>query len=99
MIQAQKLFHDPIGMKRAFTFGQIEPFVFKRRNASLDYVNEAKQTWNDPTSLEETSTDRSEEHTSELQSLMRLSYAVFCLKKKTKATPNYINKTITQHTQ
>src|SRR3546814_3986183 len=36
---------------------------------------------------------RSEEHTSELQSLMRISYAVFCLKKK-------INKTIhnTQHT-
>src|SRR3546814_6769855 len=27
-------------------------------------------------------TDRSEEHTSELQSLMRISYAVFCLKKK-----------------
>src|SRR3546814_6771368 len=32
---------------------------------------------------------RSEEHTSELQSLMRISYAVFCLKKK---------KTINQHT-
>src|SRR3546814_4643104 len=31
---------------------------------------------------------RSEEHTSELQSLMRISYAVFCLKKKT----NTINK-------
>src|SRR3546814_4941670 len=29
--------------------------------------------------------DRSEEHTSELQSLMRISYAVFCLKKKKKA--------------
>src|SRR3546814_5440624 len=29
-------------------------------------------------------TSRSEEHTSELQSLMRISYAVFCLKKKTK---------------
>src|SRR3546814_8110036 len=29
---------------------------------------------------------RSEEHTSELQSLMRISYAVFCLKKKTKIT-------------
>src|SRR3546814_3358055 len=28
------------------------------------------------------SEDRSEEHTSELQSLMRISYAVFCLKKK-----------------
>src|SRR3546814_15063607 len=31
--------------------------------------------------------DRSEEHTSELQSLMRISYAVFCLKKKTHINP------------
>src|SRR3546814_7146110 len=31
-----------------------------------------------------TSRSRSEEHTSELQSLMRISYAVFCLKKKNK---------------
>src|SRR3546814_10158929 len=31
---------------------------------------------------------RSEEHTSELQSLMRISYAVFCLKKNTKKTNN-----------
>src|SRR3546814_9040801 len=31
--------------------------------------------------------DRSEEHTSELQSLMRISYAVFCLKKKTITHP------------
>src|SRR3546814_3776279 len=31
-----------------------------------------------------TAPGRSEEHTSELQSLMRISYAVFCLKKKTK---------------
>src|SRR3546814_5038350 len=31
---------------------------------------------------------RSEEHTSELQSLMRISYAVFCLKKKTQKTHN-----------
>src|SRR3546814_9665854 len=31
---------------------------------------------------------RSEEHTSELQSLMRISYAVFCLKKKTNAKSN-----------
>src|SRR3546814_6809066 len=35
---------------------------------------------------------RSEEHTSELQSLMRISYAVFCLKKKTKTKEN-INQT------
>src|SRR3546814_2191570 len=32
--------------------------------------------------LEENYKERSEEHTSELQSLMRISYAVFCLKKK-----------------
>src|SRR3546814_3198811 len=35
---------------------------------------------------------RSEEHTSELQSLMRISYAVFCLKKK-KITSKYYNQT------
>src|SRR3546814_2654830 len=33
-----------------------------------------------------TADTRSEEHTSELQSLMRISYAVFCLKKKNKTT-------------
>src|SRR3546814_4635454 len=33
---------------------------------------------------------RSEEHTSELQSLMRISYAVFCLKKKNKTTDKLI---------
>src|SRR3546814_6508147 len=32
---------------------------------------------------------RSEEHTSELQSLMRISYAVFCLKKNNKKTTTY----------
>src|SRR3546814_4439193 len=32
--------------------------------------------------------DRSEEHTSELQSLMRISYAVFCLKKKKRKNKN-----------
>src|SRR3546814_5760076 len=41
-------------------------------------------------------TRRSEEHTSELQSLMRISYAVFCLKKKKKtmySKYNHINNT------
>src|SRR3546814_7943658 len=37
---------------------------------------------------------RSEEHTSELQSLMRISYAVFCLKKK---TTQKNNQNITKH--
>src|SRR3546814_8758939 len=39
---------------------------------------------------------RSEEHTSELQSLMRTSYAVFCLKKKKTTTPN---QNLSKHTQ
>src|SRR3546814_8668593 len=41
------------------------------------------QIWKPPT--------RSEEHTSELQSLMRISYAVFCLKKKIQDTDNKNN--------
>src|SRR3546814_4130866 len=42
--------------------------------------------------------ERSEEHTSELQSLMRISYAVFCLKKKiNKHRTRYIHTT--HHTQ
>src|SRR3546814_10755823 len=36
---------------------------------------------------------RSEEHTSELQSLMRISYAVFCLKKKKKTKNTYYTDT------
>src|SRR3546814_6024608 len=41
---------------------------------------------------------RSEEHTSELQSLMRISYAVFCLKKKTPITDS-TNQTSTARTK
>src|SRR3546814_1587268 len=37
--------------------------------------------------------ERSEEHTSELQSLMRISYAVFCLKKKTNPPTSQSTKT------
>src|SRR3546814_4673475 len=45
-------------------------------NPSLDQVKEGE--------LDLVVAGRSEEHTSELQSLMRISYAVFCLKKKKK---------------
>src|SRR3546814_7002157 len=41
-----------------------------------------------PGEMEERCRKRSEEHTSELQSLMRISYAVFCLKKKKHNTSN-----------
>src|SRR3546814_8902212 len=47
--------------------------------------------------LKSVASSRSEEHTSELQSLMRISYAVFCLKKK-KNTKIKQNTTITKQT-
>src|SRR3546814_9356412 len=42
--------------------------------------------------------DRSEEHTSELQSLMRISYAVLCLKKKKNQKQTNMNYKTTTHT-
>src|SRR3546814_8829926 len=55
------------------------------------YVDEAAFRWNQRKAIRDDDGDligidrlRSEEHTSALQSLMRLSYAVFCLKKKKK---------------
>src|SRR3546814_1212836 len=51
-------------------YGQTTPLPSMLRIFSLDAI------------LPLTHADRSEEHTSELQSLMRSSYAVFCLKKK-----------------
>src|SRR3546814_6320939 len=58
--------------------GQSEKKVAALR-AGLLQPDEITQPW------------RSEEHTSELQSLMRISYAVFCLKKKNKQTENAHN--------
>src|SRR3546814_1042743 len=54
-----------------------------RGNAHLLYanwINDLYQTT--PFDADAIGRERSEEHTSELQSLMRISYAVFCLKKK-----------------
>src|SRR3546814_3144243 len=47
--------------------------------------------------LHSTEPTRSEEHTSELQSLMRISYAVFCLKKKKKNKNNQQHNNVTTH--
>src|SRR3546814_8265035 len=57
----------------------------------------AAHGWRAPQTLLATGfvTGRSEEHTSELQSLMRISYAVFCLKKKKKQNNN--NRCTTTH--
>src|SRR3546814_4313165 len=50
----------------------------------------------DATAATSSAGNRSEEHTSELQSLMRISYAVFCLKKKIQenTTPYHMTNTV-----
>src|SRR3546814_9815646 len=62
--------------------------VGRRRleHIGLRRLGNARRTVNDQRRF-----DRSEEHTSELQSLMRISYAVFCLKKKTTKTKTKMN--------
>src|SRR3546814_2034495 len=53
-------------------------------------------------SMDPETSSRSEEHTSELQSLMRISYAVFCLKKKKKYNINttaHCNNTYSNRTK
>jgi hypothetical protein len=45
---AQRLFHDPTGLRRKLTFGQIEPFVFKAVSDKMDILNVAEQPWLDP---------------------------------------------------
>src|SRR3546814_3882754 len=56
----------------------------KKQPSAPDFIADAA------TFLAEYSKSRSEEHTSELQSLMRISYAVFCLKKTiTNSNPYY----------
>src|SRR3546814_2153563 len=79
---------------RIFTEGFVEELAVARQSADEDETVEwttLKVIW--PTLQKEVQKNsrsmRSEEHTSELQSLMRISYAVFCLKKK--------NNTLKQH--
>src|SRR3546814_10071282 len=68
--------------RRGYLRRDCERMVNRDRNifgALLLQLNEAEAMI---TGLTRTYSQRSEEHTSELQSLMRISYAVFCLKKK-----------------
>src|SRR3546814_3536905 len=62
---------------------QVHPTLGPVFNAAVDDWDEHKRLL---VSFWTSVVLRSEEHTSELQSLMRISYAVFCLKKKTRIT-------------
>src|SRR3546814_2101729 len=56
--------------------------LMPRLLGSADFTGDAVNRFGINSELTGAHQDRSEEHTSELQSLMRISYAVFCLKKK-----------------
>src|SRR3546814_4539294 len=80
----------------------VESGPGKTRLARLRYASTSSNTPRAPACCGSCSPIvRSEEHTSELQSLMRISYAVFCLKKKKKIsqtlnTNYYVLNNITQ---
>src|SRR3546814_3913511 len=63
-------------------------------NVTSDYFWKFVATDAIVANLKATALPRSEEHTSELQSLMRISYAVFCLKKKKQTQQNTTNPNI-----
>ncbi|MBD2848440.1 zinc dependent phospholipase C family protein, partial [Paenibacillus sp. IB182496] len=48
MLRAQRLFHDPTGLRRLLTLGRIEPFVYKKQLPELDFLNIARRPWIDP---------------------------------------------------
>src|SRR3546814_10069873 len=75
-----------------------------RRSSGMDSTVQTNQDGFGGTIFSSPVTRRSEEHTSELQSLMRISYAVFCLKKKHKTNPllryhPYYNRNNHHHTK
>src|SRR3546814_6255819 len=71
---------------------RCEDVILNRRDDATDRLLEIAERYKGGGKKREV--DRSEEHTSELQSLMRNSYAVFCLKKKQYNLSNYhITKT------
>src|SRR3546814_9033107 len=72
---------DDTGMAAAACSSGSIPNVISSRK--YEAVPEAK-TRNSPQQVSRPDQARSEEHTSELQTLMRTSYAVFCLNQKTK---------------
>src|SRR3546814_2484011 len=66
--------------------GRNARFVGQRNREGRDQRRLRSGLGDDRVARDERGGDRSEEHTSELQSLMRNSYAVFCLNKKTQTT-------------
>src|SRR3546814_9010020 len=86
------LFRSVRGIGQALGADRRQGYSGLRGLAELHFHLPAAIVRIDPDADAHSSGPRSEEHTSELQSLMRNSYAVFCLKKKNKILTN--NKTL-----
>src|SRR3546814_4865199 len=68
---------------RSRRYGETRGIVIGLYVDSIDLHFRLDIAFKEKKGRQDASQPRSEEHTSELQSLMRISYAVFCLKKKT----------------
>src|SRR3546814_1385108 len=79
---------EVVDVNYGFTATSVSPAILfgsvkgKVESSKADYIAKSDRQFD---------VTRSEEHTSELQSLMRISYAVFCLKKKKYKHNNYNN--------
>src|SRR3546814_1701213 len=86
-LTALTTFLEPLGEQGQEIGSRIIGFVENVKAGVLGSVGLALLIWTVVSLMQKIETAfnyRSEEHTSELQSLMRITYAVFCLKKKTK---------------
>src|SRR3546814_1072537 len=88
LLRRQSLAHDPqpvsARLYRAIQLRQHPEVVHAGSSAPVRRPRGGAELDDRRLLPEQPSAYRSEEHTSELQSLMRISYAVFCLKKNTK---------------
>src|SRR3546814_1909015 len=81
---------DHLGNRRVRSVGEMAENVFRVGLVRVERAVRERLTMAEADGL----TPRSEEHTSELQSLMRISYAVFCLKKKNQTRVNKTQDTV-----
>src|SRR3546814_10312896 len=87
---------DVSTLEQAVETYRLENLVYPRTDQGLDALLHAPSGLARPERYRSGGYIRSEEHTSELQSLMRSSYAVFCLKKK-KQRHEHSHSQLTDH--
>src|SRR3546814_7720514 len=95
---------SPALTRRCSVLSMVERFPRSTKSPGVQTSSELDvirlMTWDlrsEPWSAFFMSEDRSEEHSSELQSLMRISYAVFCLKKKNTKRSSYNTTELRNH--